>query len=129
MLSCLKLGIKRTVDQLLALGKTVVLVKPVPEIGFDVPSAYFVSEITGRDVSSLVSPTWGEYMQRTKNVESIFSKVEKEKPILIVSPSTYLCDAQYCRVVLDGRPLYRDNNHLSTFGSKYVSGSFDGIFK
>lgn len=124
-----ELGIKRTVDALLALGKTVVLVKPVPEIGYDVPSAYFVSEITGRDVSSLVSPTWGEYMQRTKNVESIFSKVEKEKPILIVSPSTYLCDAQYCRVVFDGRALYRDNNHLSTFGSKYVSRSFDGIFE
>ena len=128
-LTVFEVGIKRTVDQLLALGKIVVLVKPVPEIGFEVPSAYFVAEITGRDVSSLVSPTFSEYMQRTKNVESVFSKIEKERPVIIVSPSTYLCDAQHCRVVLDGRPLYRDNNHLSTFGSKYVSGSFDGIFK
>ncbi|MGA7457973.1 MAG: acyltransferase family protein, partial [Methyloceanibacter sp.] len=45
-----------TVDRLLAAGKTVVLVYPVPEIGYSVPSALRRVLATGRDPASLNPP-------------------------------------------------------------------------
>lgn len=31
-----------------------------------------------------------------------------------------LCDANICRAAVDGNLLYRDDNHLSIAGSRYV---------
>lgn len=121
-----EIGLKRTIDKLQELGKSVLLVKPVPEIGYDVPSAYFIATQTGRDVNSLISPTFKEYQLRTESVASIFSTLKNEKFVKIIDPSQYLCDEKkYCNVVADGILLYRDDDHLSNFGAKYVSPSFD----
>ncbi len=122
------IGLKRTIENLQRLGKKVVLVSPVPEIGYDVPSAYFVSKITEREVDSIISPSSDEYYQRNQSVLSIFASMEKEHNIEIVNPSKYLCDKEYCKVIADDISLYRDDDHLSTFGSKYVSRSFDTVF-
>ena len=128
-LSLFEVGLRRTVNKLRDMGKTVILVKPVPEVGFDVPSAYFVSEITGRDVNSMVSPTFSEYLQRTIGVASIFSEIEKEKLAHIIDPSVLICDQDYCQVMVDGFALYLDDDHLSTFGSRYLASVFNAEFK
>lgn len=127
--SLFEIGLMRTVDRLHSLGKNVVLVMPVPEIGFDVPSTNFISEITGRNVSVIISPTTAEYTQRIRDVTFVFAKIMKDYQIQIVNPASYLCKEDYCRVIDQGTLLYRDDDHLSTFGSRYISQIFDIIFR
>ena len=45
----------------------------------------------------------------------------------LITPDIILCDTNYCNAVKDGVALYRDGDHLSTFGSEYVSRTFDEV--
>jgi peptidoglycan/LPS O-acetylase OafA/YrhL len=122
-----EIGLMRTIEKLHSLGKKVVLVNPVPEVGYDVPSALVVTNITGQDTNTIIAPTIEEYRKRTEEVESIFHQIKDRLPIELVAPDIYLCGTSYCKVVIDGVPLYRDDDHLSTFGSEYISQAFDGV--
>jgi peptidoglycan/LPS O-acetylase OafA/YrhL len=125
----LETGLRRTVEQLQDLGKDVVLVGPVPEIGYDVPAATFVALKTKRDVDALISPTVSEHEARNSEVTEIFEMLEDDKGVsAILYPSDYLCNSGRCRVAMENVPLYRDDNHLSTSGSKYLSSMFDEVF-
>lgn len=127
--SVLEIGLRRTIERLQELGKNVVLVGPVPEIGYDVPSATFVALKTNRDVNALISPTVSEHEKRNSKVTAIFDGLQGNTAVsAIVYPSEYLCDPDYCKVAIGNSPLYRDDNHLSTSGSKYLARMFDEVF-
>ncbi len=122
-------GLQRTVDKLVNMGIEVVLVAPVPEIGYHVPSAYFVAVRTGRDITSIIAPTLEEYQARNAVVISILSKLaDQNNQVQIVDPAAILCDDNICRVVSDNKPLYVDDDHLSTVGAQEVAEIFDRIF-
>ncbi len=124
-----EIGLRRTVAKLQDFGKLVVLVKPVPEIGYDVPAANYISVITGRDVNAIISPKINEFAARTKDVNNIFLRLKNREDIQIVDPSNYLCNDVHCRVVSEKKPLYCDDDHLSTYGSVYISEVFDVAFE
>ena len=100
----------------------------MPEVGHDVPSALAVERITGQDTNAIIAPSIEEYRERTKEVEAIFRRIRDRLPVELVTPDTLLCDTSLCKVVIDGVALYRDDDHLSLFGSEYISKSFDNIF-
>ena len=119
----------RTVLSLQAIGKRVLVVGPVPEVGYDVPSVNHIALITNRDVNSMIAPSRSDFESRNKNVLSILSRLRDELHVKILSPSTLLCDETICRVALEGGiALYRDDHHLSTFGAKSISELFDAEF-
>jgi len=121
-------GLVRTVERLTALGKDVVLVTQVPEVGYDVPSANYIARLTGRDVNLTIAPTRDEYLERNASVNALLGRLAADRPrVRVVDPSLLLCDAARCRVVEDGMPLYRDDNHLSLRGNVLVSGLFDDV--
>jgi hypothetical protein len=47
-----EVGLTRTIEKLRELGKKVVLVNPVPEIGYHVPSACLIADMTGREINN-----------------------------------------------------------------------------
>jgi len=122
-----EIGLRRTIKALSEQGKNIVLVTQVPEVGHDVPSATYSAKLTGRDVNSMIAPSIDEYRERTADVTRVFDSLTSEQPITIVDPAKLLCDGSSCRVVLDGTPLYRDDNHLSLRGCVFVSSLFDGV--
>jgi peptidoglycan/LPS O-acetylase OafA/YrhL len=123
-----ELGLSRTIEQLHRLGKRIVVVRTIPEVGYDVPSANFVAQVTGRDTGELVSPRFADYRYRTRHVDAIFARLaQRLPPVAFVDPSRYLCAAR-CMVVRSGHPLYRDDDHLSTLGSNLLAPAFDGVF-
>lgn len=61
-------------------------------------------------------------------VTRVFEALRAEPDLTIVDPTQLLCDSQKCSVVLDGTPLYRDDNHLSLRGCVLVSDLFDHVF-
>jgi len=124
-------GIRRTVQALVDLRRRVLLVTPVPEIGFDVPSAYTSAFRTGREVTRIVGLTRQEYDQRTRGVRALFlSLASPERGVEVVRVEGRLCDDAMCRIIdqESGRSLYRDSHHLSRFGADYAAASFDGLF-
>ena len=121
-------GLDRTIRALHKMGKQVVLVGPIPEVGINVMQSYFVAQATGRDISALIAPTVPEYQQRTETVMKIFAALNPDTSLRMIAVDKVLCDDKLCKVVVDDQPLYRDDDHLSTFGSHYVSHLFDDVF-
>jgi len=119
-------GLSRTIQSLLVIGKKIIIVGPVPEVGHDVPSVNHVALITNRDVNAMIAPTIGEFEARNEKVFTILARIEKEFGLPVLMPSNVLCDEELCIVALeDGRALYHDDDHLSTVGARYISEIFD----
>jgi len=123
------LGLNRTVEKLLEMNRQVVIITGVPEVGYDVPSSYIIASRTGRDVNAIIAPTLQEYLERNLDANNTINAIAKDNPILLVDPSQALCDEKRCAVVIDGQPLYRDDDHLSIFGAHYISYLFDPLFE
>jgi peptidoglycan/LPS O-acetylase OafA/YrhL len=122
-----ELGLRRTVAALESLGRRVVIVRQVPEVGYDVPSANYSAKLTGQDVNALIAPTRAEYAGRTADSSRVIDALAAGSAVQLVDPASLLCDADTCRVVDDDIPLYRDDNHLSLYGCLLVSKLFDEV--
>lgn len=124
-----ELGLERTISELIAQGREVILISQIPEIKYDVPPAMYIAQKTGRDVNSIIAPTAGEYADRARLIQSIFNNLAEKYPLQIIDPSTILCASTRCIVETGGKALYGDANHLSPFGSEYISSLYDPIFQ
>ena len=123
-------GLRRTIDELLKLDRQILLVSAVPEIGYHVPSAYFVASRTGRDITDVIAPSLEEYRSRNEVVLKVLDELTANfTNVQIVDPADILCDESVCQVVYDNQPLYIDDNHLSTFGAYRIAEIFDPIFE
>jgi hypothetical protein len=109
----------------LAKDHPVYLVRPVPEMGRDVPS-------TAR---SLV---WGErqdvaislanYHRRHDFIWAAQDAARDECGVKILDPLPYLCADGVCHGTRDGRPLYFDDDHMSEYGNKLLVPMFAEVF-
>jgi len=124
------IGLQRTVEELVNMGRDVILVSSVPEIGYHVPSAYFVALRTNRDITALIAPTVEEFQLRNEFVLSVLSEVaENNSRVWKVDPAEILCNQQICQIVHDNKPLYNDDDHLSTTGGQFIAEVFDPVFE
>jgi hypothetical protein len=120
-------GLNATVRTLLEMGRHVVLITPVPEVGYDVPAAFLVASRTGRNVNRIIAPTRVEYDERNKVVLRTLDALHGVQGVDVVDIAERLCDASNCRVIDAGQSLYVDDDHLSEYGSKYVSTLFSAV--
>ncbi len=122
------IGLQRTVQKLIELNRKVVIVMTVPEVGYNVPSSYFMALRTRRDVNQIIAPTWTEYLERNQPVIEAMKLIEEIPGVKIISPSDMLCNETICAVVKNEKPLYKDDDHLSVFGARFISNIFDATF-
>lgn len=123
------IGLHRTIDILLQLNRRVIIVTGIPEVGYDVPSAFSIAIRTGRDPNEIIAPTFQEYLERNQFALDVFKALEEDKAIQIIDLSKALCNEYRCNAVANGQPLYLDEDHLSPFGSYYISYLFESLFK
>ena len=123
------LGLERTITTLMALDRNVIIIAPLPEIGYDVPSANFIASRTGRDINKIVAPSIEEYLARNQRTFTIFQAFENKYGIQIIEPWKSLCQENICRAAINRIPLYNDDDHLSVFGSELISTVFDPFFE
>lgn len=123
------LGLNRTVEKLLEMDRQVVIISGIPEVGYNVPSSYAIASRTGRDVNVIIAPTLQEYLDRNRDANNTIFTIEKNLPVLVIDPAEAMCNEEICLVVVDGQSLYRDDDHLSTFGAYYISYLFDPLFE
>lgn len=123
----ISIGMDRTVRGLQNLGRRVVIVEQVPEIGYEVPAALFATLLSGRDVADLIAPSIEEYQERNMESSSVIDSLRQVHDFDVVHPASLLCGS-VCDVATGNTPIYRDNNHLSIPGARKLSTLFDPVF-
>ena len=111
-------GLARTVGELEKLGKQVVLVASIPEIGFPVP-AVLARRALAEDAGK-VAPPIADYLDRQSFVLADFAGLQKRYGVEVLYPHRVLCATGTCEIALRGIPLYRDEHHLSVFGARQL---------
>jgi peptidoglycan/LPS O-acetylase OafA/YrhL len=112
-------GLARTVGDLDKLGKKVVLVAAIPEIGFPVP-AVLARRALARDTGTIAPPV-ADYFERQKFVLTTFAGLQTRYGAEVLYPHHVLCATGTCEIALHGVPLYRDEHHLSVFGARQLT--------
>ncbi len=106
----------RTVDQLKAAGKRVVIVRGVPEHEFDVPNALVRQRVFPGLVPLHAQTSRAQYDARNRSAEAAFAHLTG---VTFVDPAAILCpSAQRCTIAdIHGASLYGDGSHLSDVGA------------
>lgn len=118
----------RYVDTLCTLAehRPVYVVRPIPEMPVDVPT------LVGRGLlfGEMRNPQLAldEYQQRNAFVMQLQDEAASRCGIRVLDPRPYLCDEQYCYGGYQGRPVYRDQDHLSEFGNRLLLPLFSQFF-
>jgi len=104
------------VKQLVNLGKTVLLVGPLPEPGLDVPQVYARQQIRAGQAMAL----WHLPLATQAGVLAVRETLLQElaEPMRLgqvqwLDPFVKLCDVQGCRLAEGGEANFRDTSHLS----------------
>ena len=113
------------ITKLVENGKKVVLIAPIPEVGWRVPDRMereiFRFGAVGRPQ---ISTSYAVFLKRTESFTRNMIKLSVDPRILIFSPSDIVCNnsiANRCVAELNAIPIYKDDNHLSSFGSKLTA--------
>jgi len=74
-----------------------------------------------------IAPTRAAYMAREAYSYSVFTDMAKRYGAILVPLDERLCPGIRCEMLEDGRPMFRDNSHLSAFGSQQLAPLFDQL--
>jgi peptidoglycan/LPS O-acetylase OafA/YrhL len=111
----------------LAQSHAVYLVRPIPEMGVDVPKA--MSRALARGEHQDISISLTEYHQRHSIVWAAQDAAREACGVKILDPLPFLCHDGRCFGNKADRPLYYDDDHLSEFGNKLLVPMFAQIFE
>lgn len=112
---------------MLAKDRTLYLVRPIPEMGIDVPKTLSRNMIFNRGGDD-IKISLEQYHQRHSFVWKAQDLAAEQCGVKILNPLPYLCDEEYCYGSKEGRPLYYDDDHLSEYGNKFLVPMFEQVF-
>lgn len=115
------------VDQLLAAGKRVYVLYPVPELPLHVEKAVFPVVAYGSETPLPLGRAVSAEYYKARN-EFILGKLDSlpySDRLIAVKPFDIFCRDGYCPVVRDGKALYFDDDHLSIAGASMVVDAID----
>lgn len=125
----LSIGLRNTLTRLISKNKNVIFVIDIPELGFH-PINCFVSRLSFLKVKEPCAVSRIEYDNRSvKYKEVVYSVLEDFPQVKVFDASKALCDKKWCWAIKDGINIYRDPDHLSDDGSKYIAKFLAPIIK
>jgi peptidoglycan/LPS O-acetylase OafA/YrhL len=120
-----KTGLNRTLLSLTSAGKQIYYFLPVVEPGFD-PRLCLGGLPFGRK-----PPLPCDFQRSDDDQKSLFLRdtvqhvLAKYPLVKVVDPNDYFCPNGMCSVIRDGHSVFKDDNHLSYFGSLAMGRSLD----
>ncbi len=102
-------------------GKRIVLIYPVPEVGWDVPQLAMKKLIRGQRLET-VTTSYSRFLQRNRFASSTLDQYTGSN-VARVKPANVLCNTivqDRCIAQIENTPLYFDDNHLSNSGAEAV---------
>ncbi|MGE8944255.1 acyltransferase family protein [Leptospira interrogans] len=116
-------AISEGVHELLDSGKTVILVYPVPEAGWDVPNYMAKLKMRGA-LKHDISSSYDVYKSRNASALAALDGAGLNKGLFRVHPEKLFCDTVQkgrCMVSENLKSFYRDTNHLASQGALFVA--------
>jgi len=110
----------------LARSHTVYVVRPIPEMGVDVPKT--LSRRMALKMNAAISTSLEDYHKKNAWVWAAQDLAQKQCGVIVLDPTAYLCDKVQCYGSRNGRPLYSDDDHLSEFGNTLLIPMFAQIY-
>ena len=107
------------IEWLLQRQHKVVMLEDAPELPSSSYAYCLLKSMT--DCSVAVA----EVNARLQNFNQFKQAVQRRYPqVQWINPRAAICDLERCQTVLDGTPLYRDENHLNDIGSRAIGRLF-----
>lgn len=107
--------------------RKVFLVRPIPEMPFDVPLKSAQEYLKGSRKN--VSITLDEYHARNEEMWDAQNEASEKCGVKILDPLPFLCWEGRCHGVKNGTALYYDDDHLNESGSRLLLPIFKEIFE
>ena len=122
-------GLRERIKGLRAAGHRVWLVKEVPLQEIIVPYRLSRLAMMHRPVDGEGLPV-AEHLKRQAFISQLFAELASaDSGVSVLDPAPQLCGADgLCRVELNGRALYTDDNHLSDVGARHVEAFLEPLF-
>ena len=112
----------------IAQNRPVYFVRPIPEMGINVPKILSRSLMFGNGDPN-ISTSLTDYHKRHFFIWEAQDQAAKRCGIKILDPLPYLCSNGRCWGSKNGRPLYYDDDHLSEYGNKLLIPMFKQVFE
>ncbi len=118
-------GLAKTLEALTASAKQVYYFLPVVEPGFD-PRLCLGDLPMGRKPPFSCEISKAADDEKTATLRRLVSEVLVKFPsVKVVDPNQAFCREGVCPVLLDGHSMFKDDNHISYYGSKAMGRSIE----
>jgi hypothetical protein len=120
------------IDRLLAPGKTVVLIMPLLNIGFDVPQRWVENQLTAGSAIDEWKLRADPDLMMSGLRNAIVQEMEKHgnnPRLILVDPSSVVCDDDHCYLVRGGQANFRDTAHISNLNAMQFKDIFEAAFR
>jgi len=124
--SVFRRGLDRTLGLLKQQNKEIVVVGPVPEVGWNVPDTLAKLGILHSTFD--IRPKIAQFESRQAYFRQTIESLRKKYALTSVWPSSILCGRTNCEVQRGGNPYYGDAHHLSVFGAEQLTPLFKPLF-
>ena len=114
--------LKKTIEFLKLHSKNVIVVKQIPELNFEVSHCLVLRPFEISRKETRCETASGEVKAYLEEYSKYLERVLADEPgVTVWDPYPYFCDDRKCISITDGKPLYRDDVHLSKLGSEYFA--------
>lgn len=127
----LKRSVTDTLNEIAGLGHHVIIVYPVPEVGWNVPRS--VKSLIPKDLiraqlwmnEQNLTTSLAVYMERSASSRAAYDAVQSSPNLTRIHPAALLCDevAGRCRTYDHTNFFYSDDDHLSRAGADLIVGA------
>ena len=119
--------VNRTLAAIAAGHRKVWIVEQVLLVKHDVPQALALGRRFGREVSE-IEPSLENHEEQQVFVRGVFDSFAGNVNVHRLDPSKLLCNGTSCQVMVDGPSLYSDDDHLSEYRARWISGICPPLF-
>ena len=117
-----QLAFTKSVRALVAAGKKVVLIEPLPTYPYPVPAALAALNRRGERETQW-QQSRAAYLDANDSALSFLNRLAAEPSVTVWRVSESICASEQCLVQILGKPLYFDDNHLSMQGARWLADS------
>ncbi|WP_426611354.1 acyltransferase family protein [Bradyrhizobium sp. McL0616] len=126
------LDVSSLADRLLSSGKTVVLIMPLLNIGFDLPQRWIEKQVRAGGAIGEWSVDAAPDLTMNSLRAEIAQNLDKHRDnprLVMVDPQSVVCEQNRCYLVRNGEANFRDTAHISNVNAIQYRGLFDAAFR
>lgn len=115
----------KTIKKYMDLGRQVILVYQVPEVGWNVPKVLAKNKFFNKNTSeNEITTNHKVYLERNKETNDILDGLGIHKNLIRIKPDSIMCDSfisSRCVATFNGDVFYYDDDHLSNAGARLIT--------